>query len=224
MKKIIALVLALLIFSIPVLAQTSDKVDLISLDGVTVYNVGDEVLGMDKDTFKEYVKENAIVFYGVANDNSFVIEATCEETAFSNSVKDFNNIKLSHIIDFANSANIPNYNIEQLGDAVYVIREIVSDDVAVSSNVTQFITVKQGFIYVISVTCAEGTDKAKSVVSNVVYNFTQTPAQISVWHIVVVSAAVILLIVVFVFVSVALIKDIKKRKTKEQDEEIAEEE
>jgi hypothetical protein len=135
-----------------------------------------------------------------------------------------NNIKLSHIIDFANSANIPNYNIEQLGDAVYVIREIASDDVAVSSNVTQFITVKQGFIYVISVTCDEGADKAKSVVSNVVYNFTQTPAQISVWHIVVVSAAVILLIVVFVFVSVALIKDIKKRKTKEQDEEIAEEE
>jgi len=222
MKRIISLILALLIFSLPAFAQTSDKVDLISLDGVTVYEVGDEVLGMDKDAFKEYVKENNIVFYGIANDNSYVIEATCKETSFSSSVKDFKNIKLSDIKDFADSTKILNYNIERLGDAVYIIREVTSDDLAESSKVTQFITVKQGFVYVISVINKEGAEKAKSVVSSIVYNFTETPAQISVWHIVIVSAAIVLVLLVFIFVGIALIKDLKKRNVK--NEETAEEE
>ncbi len=224
MKKLIAIIVAILVLSIPAFAQTDDKVELITLDGITVYEVGDEVLGMDKETFKKYIAENNIILYGIANDNSYVIEVTCKETEFSTSVKDFNNIKLADIKDFADSTNVLNYNIEQLGDAVYIIRDITLNESENNSMVTQFITVKQGFIYVISITSANGIDKAKGVVSSIVYNFTQTPAQISVYHIVMVSVAIVLVLGLIVFVSITLIKDIKKRKTKSESEASTEEE
>ncbi len=217
MKKIIAIILALLIFSVPAFAQTTDTVELITIDGVDVYGVGDEVLGMDKEEFKEYIKENNIILYGIAKDKSFVIEVSCEETEFSKSVKDFKNIKLSDIKDFADSTNIPNYNIEQLGDAVYIIRDIPSNDSENAVKVLQFITVKQEFLYIISITDEKNTDidKTKSVISSIVYNLSETPQSISVWHIVLVSVAIILVLMIFIFVTITVIKDLRKRKSEE---------
>ena len=103
MKRIIALIFALLIFSIPVFAENESKseVTLTYTEGITLYGDGDEVFGIEKESFSKYIKENNIVLYGIANDKSFVFEMTCNQTEFSKSIKDFKNIKLMDIKDFA---------------------------------------------------------------------------------------------------------------------------
>ena len=229
MKKIIALILALVLFSLPVSAEDiQPELTLTLTEGITLYGEGDEVLGMNKEQFKEYIEKNNLILYGVADDNSFVIEISGEETQYSKSVKDFNNLKLSDIKDFADNTKILSYNIEQLGEAIYIIREISqapSDLVETTAAVTQYITVKQEKIYVVTVTAANTVDKEKkkSLVAGIDYSFSEIPPSVSVWQIVIVSGAIILVLVVMAWLIVTLVKDIKKRKNKQINSEKTEE-
>ena len=228
MKRIIALIFAFLIFSIPVFAENESKseVTLTYTEGITLYGDGDEVFGIEKESFSKYIKENNIVLYGIANDKSFVFEMTCNQTEFSKSVKDFKNLKLMDIKDFADSIGILTYNIKSLGDASYIVGVLPASDNESEGRLTQYITIKQDKLYVITVTAAKSvnSDYEQKIIGSIKYNFAEQPAQISVWYIVVVSVAIVLVLIVFVWIAITLIKDLKKRKSKYHAEEMPKEE
>ena len=228
MKRIIALIFALLIFTIPVFAENESKseVTLTYTEGITLYGDGDEVFGIEKESFSKYIKENNIVLYGIANDKSFVFEMTCNQTEFSKSVKDFKNLKLMDIKDFADSMGILTYNIKSLGEASYIVSILPTSDSESEGRLTQYITIKQDKLYVITVTAAKSVnnDYEQKIIGSIKYNFAEHPAQISVWHIVVVGVAIVLVLIIFVWIVITLIKDLKKRKSKYHAEEMPKEE
>ncbi len=229
MKRIIALILALFIFTIPVFAENegNGEVTLTYTEGITLYGDGDEVFGIEKESFSKYIKENNIVLYGIANDKSFVFEMTCSQTEFSKSVKDFKNVKLMDIKDFADSMGILIYNIKSLGDASYIVSVLPTSDSESEGRLTQYITIKQDKLYVITVTAAKSVDNndyEQKIIGSIKYNLTEEPDEISVWHIVVVSVAMALVLIIFVWIAITLIKDSKKRRSKDKAEEMTEEE
>ena len=182
---------------------------------------------MEEEQFSKYLKENNIIVYAVADDSTYVVEMACYETEFSKSIRDFKNIKLIDVKDFADGMGILTYNIESVGDASYIISCLPTDDSSSEGKVTQYITVKQEKLYVITFTAAKSIADSgyeKKIISGISYNFSYEPEQIYVWHIVIVSAAIILVIITFVCILVTVIKDLKKRKNVQNDQEEPEKE
>lgn len=215
MKKIIAVLIALVIFIIPVFAENVSDITLTYNDGITFYSEGDEVLGIEKESFSKYIKDNNIIVYGIADDSSFVVEVICNETPFSKSIKDFNNINLIDIKDFADSMGILTYTIKPLGNASYIVSETVSQNSQNEGVVTQYITIKQDKLYVVTFTASDSlsdSDYKEKIVSGINYNFSDEPQQISVWYIVIVSVIIILILIFSVWILATVIKDLKKRK------------
>ncbi len=225
MKRIIACLLALIIFAVPVCALEEHVFSLGYTEGVTLYHyesITGEVLGMEAEEFKKYLTDNYIRLFGVDNNNEFVFEITSEETDFSKGIKDFKNIKETDIKHFADSMKFVSYNIETLGEVPYIVSQYPSDDSENSAVVSQYITVKQGQLYVITFTMAKGisdgnAERIRKIVSGITYIENDVPQNVSIWSVIGVAALAVLVFGVAVYILITVIKDVRKRKS-EPDE------
>ena len=156
MKRIITCVLALIIFAVPVCAVAEYIFSLRYSEGVTLYHYG-----MEAEEFEKYLTDNYIRLFGVDNNNEFVFEITSSETEFSKVIKDFKNIKETDIKDFADSMKFVSYNIETLGEVPYIVSQYPSDDSENSAVVSQYITVKQSRLYVITFNSSKEISEGK---------------------------------------------------------------
>lgn len=220
MKRIIACVLALIIFAVPVCAVEEYIFSLRYSEGVTLYHyesITGEVLGMEAEEFEKYLTDNYIRLFGVDNNNEFVFEITSSETEFSKVIKDFKNIKETDIKDFADSMKFVSYNIETLGEVPYIVGQYPSDDSENSAVVSQYITVKQGQLYVITFTMAKGisdgnAERIRKIVSGITYIENDVPQKVSLWSVIGVAVLVVLIICIALYILVTIIKDIRQRK------------
>ena len=223
MKRIIAVFLALIILSVPVLAVEEYAFKFEYTEGITLYNSENisssdqNILGMDKAELHKYFKDNSILYLGVDNNSQFVFEITSQETDFSKGINDFKNIKENDIEDFADSMNFFSYSIEALGDGIYIVGEYLTDDSVNSPIVTQYVTVKQGQLYVITfnsskVTSKDNLQRIKNVVSGITYIENDVPQKVSLLSVIGVAVLAVLIFCIALYILVTIIKDIRRRK------------
>ena len=220
MKRIITFLLALIIFAVPVDALEEHTFSLRYTEGVTLYHhesINSEVLGMEAEEFKKYLTDNYIRLFGVDNNSEFVFEITSEETDFSKGINDFKNIKDNDIKDFADSMNFSSYTIETLGEVPYIVSQYPSDDSENSAVVSQYITVKQSQLYIITFNSSkeiseDNAQRIKNIVSGITYMENDVPRNVSLWSVIGLAVLVVLIFCVALYVLVTIIKDIRRRK------------
>lgn len=221
MKRLITFFLALIIFAIPACALENLDFSLSYTEDITLYsyenvNSDNNILGMDAESFKKYLKDNNIQLLGVDNNNEFVFEFTSQQTEFSSSVRDFKNLKENDVKDFADSMKFNSYLIESLGDTLYIVSEYPALTVEKSSAAMQYVTITQGRLYVITFTAADGIslnniNRIDKIVSGITYSQTGVSQNVSIWTIIGVSAVIILLFGVTLYIIITIIRDIRKR-------------
>lgn len=230
MKRIIAFAFALILFILPVSAQQNDNsITLTYTEGLTlctkdsIPSTNGMIFGMEETKFKNYLTENGILLYGFDNNNAFVFELTGEKTDFTESIRDFANIGETDIKDFADRTLSSLYSIESIaGNTYIVIDSAFSND---SSYVTrQYITVKQGTLYIVTFTVPgssvnkEVGKRINKIVNAINFSENDLPKEVSLFSVIGVAALVIVIAALAVYILITVIKDLRKRKSQDAQE------
>lgn len=230
MKRIIAFVFALLLFALPVSAQQNNEgITLGYTEGLTlctpesIPSTDGMIFGMKEAEFKSYLTENSILLYGFDNNNSFVFELTGEKTAFTESVKDFADIKEEDVKDFADSTLNTLYSIENISGTVYIVTDSAFS--AENGYITrQYITVKNGLLYVITFTVPGASvnkdvgTRIDKIIGSLSFGEKNSPEKVSALSIIAIAVLVFVVAAFAVFVLITVIRDLRKRKSEQTRE------
>ena len=231
MKRILAFTVAVLLFILPVSAQTNEQnsVVLNFSDGITVCtpdsipSVDGMIFGMNEDEFKNYLTENGIILYGLDNSNAFAFELTGEKTEFTENIKDFSYIKEADIKDFANSILGGDYKIKTYSKVSYIVTDTVYSDSDSPYIISQYITVKHGLLYVVTFTVpgeapqAKTQERIEKVMNGLNFSGQEAPPSVSIYSIIGIAVLILAVLVVAVYLVITFVKDAKRKSNDSAD-------
>lgn len=222
MKKLVCLLAALLVLGITVCA--ADGISIDAGEGFETYSSGGEaervtaILGMTDSEFKDYCKENNIIYFAVNGDNTKQIRVTLNETAFSAGIGNLSVLPDEKIIalipEFTGSDQVGGTVAEKDGQK-FVKVSIETRDSGGEYSVLQYTTVAEKKEYTLSFYTSGGQDTAYTEKVFESFNaddfaLTSEEAKTAPLKYVVIAAIAVFAAVCAVVVF-TLIRDIKKR-------------
>lgn len=222
-KKLICIVSALFIFSFSAVAATDITLNA-GKDFLVYSQNGDNgkiaaALNIGDDELSSYISENGIKYFAINKDNTVQVKLSVSITEFSSGVSDLSNLSDDNIEsllpEITGIDNVRGDTVDKTGQKFAEIR-LSSRDSGGDYTVTQFITVAQKKLYVLSVSVsadddADYADKVFATLDSSDFNHVKTQKS---YYGYVILGAVFLIAAVCVYVAVTLIRDIISGKNR----------
>lgn len=230
MKKLIALILTIVLFSVPVSAEKAENSISVDYTDGLVYCTPDYInpqidYGMTEEEFKKHLIDNDIVFWGTDVDNGLTVEIRSSTTDFSEKVVDLNSLEKAEIDEFRKSLfdEASASTLVNLNNNIYVRCELPHDDVLGGLYEHQYVTVKQGKLYVITVAFESENpiiyEFVEKFIRGIKYSVEAENSDIYLLLLAFMIVAVLAITVCIIIIIVRKIKDNDKNELAEETEE-----
>ncbi len=222
MKKALLLIFVLLFsFALPFYAvAASSEINFNNDDGafsvysnVSIKDSKQEIFGMPTESFEEYMRNNDMLLYAT-DDKSIVFNVSNTETDFSRAVSDFSKYSDETVLEFADTLTVENDGVVSVNDIKYVVINHDAENDADFSRLRQYVTVKNGEFYVVTLNFIYGADNIDELSSDVIQRIfinTVSGAEYSVVFVIVLLALIILVAIVVVYLAISIIKDLRNK-------------
>lgn len=111
-------------------------------------------LGFTSSSFKKYISDNNIIMFASLKDKSCQITVNAVKTRFSEQTEDFAYIDdeiLKNLIPDLFAESINSFKIETVNENKFIINENLGNDNASDFSYVQYVTVKNGLLYTVTV-------------------------------------------------------------------------
>ncbi len=173
--------------------------------------------------FKDYLKNNNIVFYAINKTDGSEIVLKCISSEFSKSIEDMNFLGNDALVSVADKIlQDKSYTAYEKNGSKFLIVDIDSEDRGGSFYGTQFLTVKNGILYSLSFTFKDSTTALSSneIVNTVFEEFYISDNSGFSWEnfgdiiiTVIITLCIILFVIVSGYVVYTFINDIRTKNS-----------
>lgn len=180
---------------------------------VSIKDNKQEVFGVPPEKFEEYMRVNDMLLYGTDNKN-IVFNVSCAETDFSKDIVDFANYSDESVLEIADTLVIKNEGVFSINGTKYFVINSMAENDADFSEQRQYVTVKNGTLYVVTLNFIYGIegidDLSRNVIERVIFNSAEN-VEFNYVFVVIVLLLILLVAFVVVCLIVSIFKDLRKQ-------------